>query len=75
MPGSELNVGDKVYGFDPPHGNRKFIATIKRIEGKYAILDGCPGEGCCPLEYLRKQESDPEVSTLESKTNVADGAI
>jgi hypothetical protein len=34
--------------------------TIKRIEGTYAILDGCPGEGCCPLDELHKREDETE---------------
>ncbi len=60
MANNELKVGDKVFGFDHLRGGQEFIATIKRIEGTYAILEGCPGEGCCPLEELHKRQEKTE---------------
>jgi len=69
MPNDELREGDKVFGFDPMNKGKKFISFIKRIEGKYAILAGCPGEGCCPLEELKKCEDETEPDASDSCSN------
>ncbi len=74
MSKNELKVGDKVRGFDPQTGAKRYFGKIIRIEGIYAILEGFPYEGCCPLEDLEKQESDAETNTTESNVPDACGA-